>query len=641
MRKFAWIVLLAPYLGCTIVIEDKGVDEDNDGFVVGEDCNDRDASIFPGAEEICDGYDNNCDDQIDEGVIKVFYPDHDEDGFGDRNEEMEGCEVPEGHIEIGQDCNDVDPLVSPLATEVCDEIDNDCNDLIDDDATDAQLFYEDVDLDGYAGAENSVLACIQPEHHYPEALDCRDNDDGVYPGATEVCDGYDTDCSGTVAETLVPDDYSTLQDAIHGVAAGGWVCARPGTYKETLTFPTGKSLTVESTDGPDSTIIDADGASYGVTFDQSPALFRGFIVSGADQTGVYIFMGNPVLENLLIEDNQCYRGCLGSGLVALESNSTLTDVTIRNNTVDVVDEAGYGVAVFADGMTELTRVHVLSNSVTSNETVLSGGILFSKTQAHWKSGSVLNNTGDSDQLTYAGGVASSDSRNHIHNLIISGNEALSKADAYAGGIAALGEREESIFQNLIILDNTAKAPDWAYAGGLTATAWATDDSHNAGIIELINCTVVANRAEATNAVSGAATMLHFDATVSNSVWSDNLTIATSSGFGAGFSYIGDRLDYTYNNAYNNTTEVSGKVTNFDYYQFTSSTSAATLIHPSTHGNLSVLPEYMDLSAASPSDWNLQLKGTSKLIDAGDSTLTDADGTRADIGAYGGTRSDEW
>ena len=44
------------------------VDADGDGFISQEDCNDRDASIFPSAQEICDGVDNNCDDEIDEGV---------------------------------------------------------------------------------------------------------------------------------------------------------------------------------------------------------------------------------------------------------------------------------------------------------------------------------------------------------------------------------------------------------------------------------------------------------------------------------------------------------------------------------------------------------------------------------------------
>ena len=59
------------------------VDEDGDGYLVGDDCNDNDATINPGAEEICDGFDNDCDAQVDEDVTTVFYEDKDADGFGD------------------------------------------------------------------------------------------------------------------------------------------------------------------------------------------------------------------------------------------------------------------------------------------------------------------------------------------------------------------------------------------------------------------------------------------------------------------------------------------------------------------------------------------------------------------------------
>ena len=66
------------------------VDGDGDGVTGSDDCNDNDASQFPGAAETCDGVDNNCDGQIDEGVLQTWFADADRDGFGDPSASAEG-----------------------------------------------------------------------------------------------------------------------------------------------------------------------------------------------------------------------------------------------------------------------------------------------------------------------------------------------------------------------------------------------------------------------------------------------------------------------------------------------------------------------------------------------------------------------
>ena len=58
------------------------VDNDNDGFALGEDCDDNNANVNPSADELCDGVDNNCDGSVDENVATVFYADSDDDGYG-------------------------------------------------------------------------------------------------------------------------------------------------------------------------------------------------------------------------------------------------------------------------------------------------------------------------------------------------------------------------------------------------------------------------------------------------------------------------------------------------------------------------------------------------------------------------------
>jgi hypothetical protein len=59
------------------------VDGDSDGFTEDVDCDDSDLSVYPGAAEVCDGVDNNCNGAVDEGLLDTWYLDADGDGFGD------------------------------------------------------------------------------------------------------------------------------------------------------------------------------------------------------------------------------------------------------------------------------------------------------------------------------------------------------------------------------------------------------------------------------------------------------------------------------------------------------------------------------------------------------------------------------
>ncbi|MFN0176037.1 MAG: M4 family metallopeptidase [Saprospiraceae bacterium] len=97
------------------------------------DCNDNNNGIHPGSTEICNGADDNCNGQIDEGLSLVqSWMDNDADGFGDPATEVNACVVPLGHVFNNTDCNDQNPAVHPNATEICNGIDDNCNALIDD-----------------------------------------------------------------------------------------------------------------------------------------------------------------------------------------------------------------------------------------------------------------------------------------------------------------------------------------------------------------------------------------------------------------------------------------------------------------------------------------------------------------------------
>jgi hypothetical protein len=93
------------------------------------DCNDSDAAIHPGAKELCNAIDDDCDRAIDEGIIAhTWYVDSDGDGYGDPSVSLSNCAEPKGYVEEPGDCDDSRPDVSPAGKEVCqDGIDQDCS----------------------------------------------------------------------------------------------------------------------------------------------------------------------------------------------------------------------------------------------------------------------------------------------------------------------------------------------------------------------------------------------------------------------------------------------------------------------------------------------------------------------------------
>ena len=139
-------------------------DADNDGYDSSIDCDDDNPAIHPGSTEICDGIDNDCDGNIDDGVWVSFFEDSDGDGFGNPIESTMACEVPEGFVTNGSDCDDNEPDAYPGNVESCDGIDNDCNDSIDDGLGDS---YIDSDRDGFGDDSNtsslvhSGMACLK------------------------------------------------------------------------------------------------------------------------------------------------------------------------------------------------------------------------------------------------------------------------------------------------------------------------------------------------------------------------------------------------------------------------------------------------------------------------------------------------
>ncbi len=186
-------------------------DDDQDGFYNYVDCNDADAAVNPAATEICDNVDNDCNGQADDGLVfTTYYLDTDGDGFGDSTLFLSSCDTlpPASYVTNNTDCDDANANASPATLEICDEIDNDCSGLVNDNL---QFFeyYLDSDGDGFGFGLQSIDTCLSapPAGYVNNFFDCDDANAAINPNAPEVCDDIDNDCNGQADDGLVFTTY--------------------------------------------------------------------------------------------------------------------------------------------------------------------------------------------------------------------------------------------------------------------------------------------------------------------------------------------------------------------------------------------------------------------------------------------------
>lgn len=171
-----------------------------------KDCNDGSRYIHPDVEEVCNGFDDNCDGISDPENSKDcnrYYADSDEDGYGTGEPKCLCVSIRDyPTLETG-DCDDSNRKISPSGKESCNSLDDNCNGEVDEgeNIKDCRAFYVDNDGDGFGSDSKNKCLCKATGMFKAEMIgDCNDNNPAIFPGARELFDGIDNNCNGVVDE---------------------------------------------------------------------------------------------------------------------------------------------------------------------------------------------------------------------------------------------------------------------------------------------------------------------------------------------------------------------------------------------------------------------------------------------------------
>lgn len=205
----------------------------------GDDCDDYNDAVYPGATEVCDGVDNNCNDAFDDAdptldtsTYLTWYFDDDSDGYGNDLVTQLACDAGVGWAIYSGDCDDTNNTINPGAGETnCDGIDNDCQEATPD--------APDSDGDGYG-------VCDEGSADY----DCDDSDASINPGAFEVCgDGIDANCNGEDCDDWLEDfeSGSSLDPVWSTSGNANWMVVGNAAYEGSYGAKSGSISSYQST----------------------------------------------------------------------------------------------------------------------------------------------------------------------------------------------------------------------------------------------------------------------------------------------------------------------------------------------------------------------------------------------------------
>lgn len=184
------------------------------------DCNDNDQTVFPNRTELCNGKDDNCNSQVDEGLANVtMYPDADHDGYGRQGTTINGCSTTNGYAPNSNDCDDTDATVHPGGNEVCNLKDDNCDGSVDEGAR----VICGVGMCRRYGPTCDIATCTpgSPSKEICNALD--DDCDGLDDNGADLCSDGLTCSAGVCGGTPVNpgNDAGSTGGGSGGSAGGG------------------------------------------------------------------------------------------------------------------------------------------------------------------------------------------------------------------------------------------------------------------------------------------------------------------------------------------------------------------------------------------------------------------------------------
>ena len=665
------------------------------GYVVNSrDCDDTDSTAYPGATEICDGADNDCDGQVDEtGATgaSTWYADADSDGFGNASSSITACTQPTGYVTNATDCDDSRSTVSPGSPEVCDSLDNDCDGQTDEGATDATTWYPDSDGDGYGSLGASQLSCSQPSGYVASSTDCNDSVAAIKPGATEVCDGVDNDCDGTtdvgaVGSTTYYADSDG--DSYGNPSVSTTSCTRPAGYTTTNTDCNDRSATAYPGGTEICDLIDNDCDGQ---IDEG-ATDLAYLASDNDgdgfgEVGTYDFRCGGADNELDCDDADANEPVVvdsingssgGAGTLTSPYAYIQDGIAAANSCVvvypgtylEAVDFGGKNISVVSTagaGSTEINSNGFLSATVTFDDGEGAGAVLagFTLSGGDGFMESSSSSTGCGSGATcytyyytyYGGGIyvdASSPTIEDVQivqnslpaaNTQTVGNDTYYYA-SYGGGVAVRnGGTLDAV--GVSMLFNSADQGGAVYVDATSSLVLeqskilANSATDGAGVNSLgsVTFTNVITGFNVATGDGGGLFMVNAAATLTNTVIAGNT--------GAGLYLSGTSSTGTVRNsiiASNSTYGVlvdsgsSYSGTYCDVYGNTTSNYSGTANVTGVNGNISADPKfvaYTDDGDLSNDDFNLQ--SSSPGVNTGNPTSTyyDTDGSRNNMGAYGG------
>ena len=348
-------------------------DDDGDGFTSDVDCDDNDDTVYPGAPELCDGKDNDCNTSVDDGLTFVsYYPDFDGDGFGDASGVGESlCEDPvDGRVTDNTDCNDSDADINPGATEVFDRVDNNCDGNVDEGFTNAAIWNGAINSDWTnAGNWDTNAPGLSPSDdvtipsgltNYPVLTSGQDLSlaNGL---SLTIASGASLSISPTVVitnnGTVIVDGSMTLQSDATGSA---YIGSGSGTFTGDVTveryISARRAYRQLSTPVTTSNFI-SNNWQQGTHITGSTAGANGFDATGSGNPSMYTF-DNVAYNYVPMANTDATNLVTGQGYHMLVRGDRTTDLTNNNATPSETTLSATGTLVSENAGTSTVNVTV-------------------------------------------------------------------------------------------------------------------------------------------------------------------------------------------------------------------------------------------------------------------------------------------